>query len=136
MRPAIAAFGAAALLLTACRVGPNIETFEPARRAEGTQATLRLRVASQTFTRVGEVVAVRQVDLLLLTERGLERVPYEAMQSGEFADARPSRIQRAGQESDRRQIANYSRYPLGLTDSQLDALLRALGQDALIEVIR
>jgi hypothetical protein len=134
MRAAIAGIGVAVLLLTACRVGPNIETFEPARRAEGTQATLRLRVAGRAITRVGELVAVREVDFLLLTERGLERVPFEAMDSGEFADARPGRVQRAGREGDRRSIAHYSRYPLGLTDEQLRALVQALGQDALIEV--
>jgi hypothetical protein len=134
MRPAIASIGAAMLLLGACRVGPNIETFEPARRAEGTQATLRFQVDGRTFTRVGELIAVRGADFLILTERGVESVPHGLMESAEFEDARPGRIRRAGGDGDRRSIAHYSRYPLGLPDAQLGALLEALGQDALIEV--
>jgi len=135
MRPAMAAIGVAVLLLGACRVGPNIETFEPARRAEGTLATLRFQLERQTFTRTGELIAVRGADFLILTERGIESIPHDLMESAQFADARPGRIRRAGSDSDRRSIAHYSRYPLGLTDAQLGALLQALGQGALIEAV-
>ena len=136
MRATMTVIGVSVMLLAACRVGPRIETFEPATRAAGTQATLRFQIDRQTFTRSGELIAVRAEDFLILTERGIESVPHDVLDGAEFQDAKPGRIRGAGRDRDRRDIARYSRYPLGLTEAQLGALMQALGQAALIEVER
>jgi len=125
-----------ALVLVSCSVGPNIDTFEPARRATGTEGTVSVNAGGTAFSRVGELIAVRDTDFLLLTADGLERIPHEAVRSAEFSDARPRSIRRAGTESQRRDLARYSRYSFGLDGEQLSALLSALGQSELIEVGR
>jgi hypothetical protein len=123
------------LLLAACVVGPRIETYAPAGRANGTEATVVLQADGAVQTRTGELIAVRDTDFLVLTADGLERIPHEAMRSAEFSDASPDDIRRAGTSRQRSDLARYSRYPSGLNDQQLFSLLAALGQSELIEVV-
>jgi len=128
------AIAVAGLLLAACVVGPNIDTYGPANRVNGTQTTMRLLVGGQEVTHTGELIAVRSDDFLVLTEEGLERIPHELVQRADFASASPDDIRGAGTDRQRRSLARYSRYPQGLTQTQMDGLLAGFDQSALLEV--
>ena len=131
--PAVMAFAA---LAAGCSLGPNPTNLAPATSPMGTPASLVVGGGALGATEAGELIAVREADVLLLTNRGLVRVPREVILGAEFEEAMPSRIQGAGRPSDWERVAHYSRYPLGLEGSQLAGFLRALDQAELIEVQR
>jgi hypothetical protein len=128
--------GILGVALAACQIGPRVETYAPANRVGGTEANMTLQVDGVVQQLAGELIAVRDGDFLVLTPNGLERVPHEVMLVAEFSDASPDDLRLAGTERQRRDLARFSRYPMGLTDGQLGGLLAALGQSELMEVTR
>ena len=127
---------AACLLLGGCQVGPRLESYAPAQQVAGVQATMTIELPGQSAARSGELVAVRAEDFLVLTSDGLTRIPNDLVREGRFEDARPGRISGAGSDRQRRDLARFSRYPLGLSEAQLRNLLDAIGQPDLIEAGR
>jgi hypothetical protein len=120
-------------LMAACVVGPNVSSLEPAVGARGTEATVMVGEAPY----VGELVAVRDSDFILMLPAGLARIPYGAVRGATFTDTLGLRAIDIGPtQAEQRQLAQFSRYPFGLTDEQVDRLLEALGQDRLVEVSR
>ncbi len=145
------------LAITGCQFGPKIENFEQARRPEGITASIELRRGITEDGRVeGELLEVRDDGLLLNTreareggvvKRHLVFVPYTAMETvgveelnlrvlketrGTWTegDAAPT----WNPEQDREKLRLLSRFPQGLADPLLEALLAAEGQTA-VDVI-
>lgn len=123
--------GALAVLLTGCQFGfgPTPATFDPAQGPAGVRADLRLEGGVVS----GEVLEVRPDELLLLTDPPprLVRVPLRAIRLGQF-EQRRERIVRGQFPSpaEREAVRRLSRFPTGLPEDRLAALLDAYGQDA------
>ena len=121
------------VLMAACVVGPNVSSLEPAVGARGTEATVMVGDAAYA----GELVAVRDGDFILILSSGLARIPYGAVRGATFTDTLRLRSIAGGPtQAEQRQLAQFSRYPFGMTDEQVGRLLEALGQDGLVEVSR
>jgi hypothetical protein len=123
-----------AVLTSACSIGPNPTTLAPATGPEGTPAAFLFGEDGADLNVSGELIAVREDDVLLLMPSGLARLPNQLIQSATFGEALPRRITGAGSASQRASLAQYSRYPFGLEGDQLARLLQALDQSELIEL--
>ncbi len=125
------------VVLSACQVGPRLETFEPAHQPEGVLATLDLVDGLVRGDRIeGELLEVRDDGLLLNVAPASETPARDRRVT--FVDfSRIDRLriaQRPGWVSDldtakRDKLALLSRFPQGLSPELLDALLTAQEQD-------
>lgn len=133
MRYARTVSAAVPVLLAACFVGPNVGSLEPAVGARGTEATVTVGETPHT----GELVAVRDGDFIMLLPSGLARIPYGVVRGATFTDTlRPRAIYSGPTQTEQDQLAQFSRYPFGLTEEQVGRLLEALDQDRLVEISR
>ncbi len=122
--------------LTGCHVGPRPETFPPALGPEGVAARL---VTRSNRTLRGEVLVVQDTALILRGGDSLYVVPLAAIRQGTFpqvieAEIRKGEFVQWGTGRARLQLV--SRFPQGLSEDRLQALLAAYGQRALVEVPR
>ena len=128
MKPTTIAL-ACALLAAGCTLGPTIQEFEPAHRAAGAVATVRLARA----TIAGELLAVSDSGVLLLARDGITEVPFRLVRSG-IVQGMPNDFGMgdAPDSDTRRTMRNLSRFPQGLSPELLEKLLAAYRQQATI----
>lgn len=115
----------------ACRVGTNPVRSPAATSPRGMVVELRLRSGEEGIVS-GELLEVRDTALLLRTAGSIVLFPFDS-----FRDARsqpgPRRTRvRASDLADLRAWAPFARHPYGISEEQLDELLRIEGQDQLI----
>lgn len=120
------------LAVAGCQMGTRPSELVPATSPRGTEVELHLTDAGGRLT--GELVAVRENDLLLDTSRGFTAVRYAAFGRAEFEDA-PGVGRWRDAEGQRERLARYSRYPFGVSEELLRRLLAARDQEEL-RVIR
>jgi len=123
----------AAALLSGCPVGPNVESVGPAARPQGTALSVTYSQDARESIANGELVAVRESGLLVLAPEGLTLFNYTAISQANFTEVLGGDQLRGSppSEEERARVARFARYPFGITDTQLDLLLEALGQDRL-----
>lgn len=113
-----------------CRFGPSVEDFRPARSPEGIRARLDM---GQTSVR-GELLAVDNTGLYVLTGEGVVLAPYKEIVQGRFEPEAVS-VQLRGRTFPGSRKYNrlrlMSRFPQGLDDELLDRLLTANDQTEL-----
>jgi hypothetical protein len=116
-------------VLTGCQVGPRLEDVTPANSPRGTETSIELE--SPYVGRVeGELVAVRETDLIVLTSQGFTAVSYDVFRNAKFSNVKGVGRWRNTAEK-RAALARFSRYPFGLDEALLEALLEAHGQEGL-----
>lgn len=119
------------LALAGCSVGPRVEKFRPAQEPAGVETELRL--ANRTIA--GELLALENAGLLVLSERRVVRVPYRAIQRGSFGQLGLFMTKGVAPPADKRErLRLVSRFPQGLSEDLLRDLLAAYGQ-AEVEVV-
>jgi hypothetical protein len=120
-------------LLAACVLGPHVDEFPPARRPEGVD----INVSSPHGSLAGELLDVRDAGLLLLaapataTGKRVVLLPYGAIRAARFAKLGAGYELKDGQPptaATRERLQRVSRFPQGLSDAVLRALLDAYGQ--------
>ena len=128
MKPTTIAL-ACALLLAGCTLGPTIQEFEPAHRAAGAVATVRLARA----TIAGELLAVSDSGVFLLARDGITEIPFRAIRGG-IVRGMPNDFGMgdAPDPNTRRTMRNLSRFPQGLSPELMEKLLAAYRQQATI----
>jgi hypothetical protein len=127
--------GIAAAVLTAtaaCHSGPSVQRFAPAHEPGGAAISLQLRRAGVAWRITGELLAVRDSDLLVRDTAAFWRVPIRAIRSATVqakgGDVSIERGRIAAGSRDRLRLL--SRYPHGLSDELLARLLAAYGRDS------
>ena len=109
-----------------CRVG----TWDTDSLTSGRGAVVDLSLEEESVR--GELLVVEESGLLLLSNRGLTRTPWDAVRRLRSRDPR-SELFREGDPippTSLEEIRLRSRYPYGLTDEQLAALLAHEGLNA------
>lgn len=122
--------------LAGCHVGPRPKTFPPALGPEGVAARL---VTHSNRKLSGELLVVQDTALIVRGRDSLYFVPVAAIKQGTFHQLTEAAIRRGvfvRKEAGRAQLLLVSRFPQGLSDERLQALLAAYGQHALVEVPR
>jgi len=117
--------------LTACVIhtGPGPDDYPPAHTAAGLSATLVMATSRVD----GELLAVRDSALMILTRDRVVLVPFTTIDSGTFVDSRVTI--RHGQKpvwDDFESIRLLSRYPQGIPPEALRRILANKGQDDLV----
>ena len=130
------------LAVSACQVGPTVETFKPAHDPEGVRMTLELNKDLVPGDELeGELLEVR-VDGLLLNVAPAPGAESDARRVWSVSYSQVKRMkmaQRTGwvYEVDarkREKLTLLSRFPQGLSPELLEALLSSQNQDAIITV--
>ena len=118
---------AALSLSAACYTSPNPEVYAPALSPSGVHGALRLRSGAEA---VGELLEVREDAYVLLIGDRVTVVPYTTIASGTFEHQDwISFGSVASPNADTRQRLRWdSRFPFGMRDPALAALLRASKQ--------
>jgi len=119
--------------LAGCNVGPRPRTFPPAQGPEGVGARLVTRHRQLR----GEVLVVHDTALIVRGGDSLYFVPVAAITQGTFPQVFEAQIRRGAfvrKETGRERLRLVSRFPQGLSDDRVQALLAAYGQRALVEV--
>lgn len=113
-------------------VGPRPEAFEPAQTASG----IRAAIAVSSSSVQGELLEVREDGVVVLTSDRVVMVPYDAITSSAFANAK---VTVGGRQpplfEDRRKLQLLSRFPQGIPQVALDRLLASKSQTA-VAVVR
>jgi hypothetical protein len=120
------------MVTAACHTGPTVERFEPAQRPGGVAISLRLQRTGADWRITGELLAVRDSDLLVRDSTAFWRVPIRAIRRASVqAKGGDVSIEqgRIGVGS-RDRLRLLSRYPQGLSDELLAGLLAAYGRDS------
>ena len=117
---------AVAVVLTACAVGPKVKNFVPAQKPSGVETSLKLDGGGSV---TGELLAVEETALVILSGNNVTRVAYESIDSGTF----PQTAIRIGghqlpRADARERLRLLSRFPQGLTPTLLSSLLAAYRQ--------
>ena len=123
------------LSLAGCNVGPRPETFTLALLPEGVAA----RLVTRSDRRISGEVLVVQDTALIVRGDSLYRVPVAAIEQGTFHQITEAEIRRGAfvrKDAGRARLQLVSRFPQGLSEDRLLALLAAYGQRALVEVSR
>jgi hypothetical protein len=118
------------LAVVACQRGATVERFEPARGPAGAEVLVRLRRVPVRRI-VGELITVRDSDLLVLDSAAFWRIPLHAIAYAEV-EVRGAEVSiRQGRViGSRERLARLSRYPQGVPDDLLRRLLVAYGRDS------
>lgn len=132
MRPTL--FALIACLVIGCTHGLTTEKFIPARLPEGVFAA----ITTQTAQLSGELIALPDEGLVILDQKTLRLVPFNAIRTATFAQVDRIKLSegRPPDGAARKRLQLLSRYPQGLTPELLAALLRGYGQSALAGVDR
>lgn len=116
------AVGSCLLALAACMVGTHARNYGPARGPAGAMVNLRMVDKSRT---AGELLAVEDSALLLLSDSQLVRVPLSQVSSG----SAPKVSFDGRLRGDRRErLRLISRYPQGVSPGLEQQLRHAYGQ--------
>jgi hypothetical protein len=112
------------LLVAACYTSPKPEAYAPALSPAGVRGALRLRSGGNV---AGELLEVRDSAYVMLINSRVTIVPYSAIASGEFDHQDWMAFGSvASPNADTRQRLRWdSRFPFGIRDPALAALLRA-----------
>lgn len=113
-----------ALATTSCAVGQKTTNFAVAQQPAGVATTLEL---GRTVMR-GELLAVEDNALIVLSDQQITRVPYTSIRKATFAQTRVSIRDYVVTNADRDKLRLLSRYPQGLTPALLRSLLAAYRQ--------
>lgn len=121
------------IMLAGCRIGTSPGSFDPAQNPEG--VTTRLVTTTEKNIR-GELIAVRENGLVVLSGDELLFAPFDVIRQGRFSQRRSLKINdgNAPGAEEFIQIRMLSRFPQGLSEALLTRLLEAYGQDELITV--
>ena len=124
MNPSAPVIALALAGLSACHIGPSVETFAPANGPDGVDVLLTVRGRDVE----GELLEVRDTALLVLRNDRLLLVPVRAISIGRFGGF-GLRIMggRFIQDSHLR-LQDVSRFPAGVTPEILTRLLAAYSQ--------
>ena len=119
--------------LSGCHVGPRPESFLPAQHPEGVAA----RLVTRSRQVRGEVLVVQDTALIVRDGDSLYFVPVAVIGEGTFPNVREAEIRRGAfvrERDGRERLQLVSRFPQGLSDDRLQAVLAAYGQRALVVV--
>jgi hypothetical protein len=119
--------------LNGCHMGPRPESFPPAQRPEGIAA----RLVTRTRQVRGEVLVVQDTALIVRSGDSLYFVPVAVIREGTFPTLPEADIRRGAfvrKKDGRERLQLVSRFPQGLSDDRLQAVLAAYGQRALVVV--
>lgn len=120
------------LVLSGCMIGPSIHNARQARNPTGARSVLTLEM----HTVDGELIALRDEALVILSREELFLVPLGLIRSGRFSGSGTPRITSSRPpnviELDR--LRQSSRYPHGLSEEVQQRLLDEYGQDELTVV--
>jgi hypothetical protein len=110
------------LLATGCTVGTHARNYAPARGPAGAMVNLQLTDKSRS---TGELLAVENSALLLLSDNHLVRVPLSQVRRG---SAPKVSFNGSLRDDSRERLRLISRYPQGVSSTLEAELLRAYGQ--------
>ena len=118
---------AALVLSAACYTSPKPEVYAPALSPAGVRGVLRLRSGTDA---VGELLEVREDAYVLLINDRVTIVPYTTIASGTFEhqDWMSLGSVASPNAATRQRLRWDSRFPFGMRDPALAALLRASKQ--------
>lgn len=117
---------------TGCRVGHNPVASPAARSPHGVLVELRLRSGDDSLS--GELIEVRDQAIVVRAIGQIVLVPFSAVRSAR-SQSGPRRTRVRGSDAEHfKTWAPFARYPYGLTEAQLDELLRLEGQSTLVVV--
>ena len=116
------------MLLAGCSVGTTVKNYAPAKGPAGAQVRLELKGPRQL---AGELLAVEDSSLLVLSAGQFIRVPLRLIQSG--TAPKLSFIGADLKREDRERLRLISRYPQGVSAELESRLLKAYGQTAVQE---
>jgi hypothetical protein len=118
---------AALALSAACYTSPEPAVYAPALSANGVHGVLRLRSGADA---VGELLEVREDSYVLLIKDRVTIVPYATIASGTFEhqDWMSFGSVALPNAETRQRLRWDSRFPFGMRDTALAALLRASKQ--------
>jgi len=119
--------------LSGCHVGPRPESFLPAQHPEGVAA----RLVTRSLEVRGEVLVVQDTALIVRDGDSLYFIPVAVIREGTFPAMREAEIRRGAfvrKRDGRERLQLVSRFPQGLSDDRLQAVLAAYGQRALVVV--
>jgi hypothetical protein len=115
--------------LLGCPVGPSVGKYPPAHTPFGAQATLT--VGRNTL--IAELLDVRDSALVVLHERQIMLVPYNAIRKGTFAGLSVKiTAEHPPTAEDRESLRVVSRFPQGMTLGLERRLLAAYGQNSIV----
>ncbi len=120
--------------LYGCHVGTRPESFPPAQRPEGVAA--RIVIRNHPPLR-GEVLVVQDTALIVRGGDSLYFVPVAIIKEATFPKVLEAEIRRGAfvrKRDGRERLQLVSRFPQGLSDDRLQAVLAAYGQRALVVV--
>jgi len=120
------------LLPSGCMIGPSIHSARQARNPTGVRSVLTL--AKHTID--GELIALEDDAVVILSREELFLVPFRLMQSGRFSGSGTPRVT-SGRRPDKdglERLRQFSRYPHGLSEEVLQRLLDEYDQDELTVV--
>jgi hypothetical protein len=134
--PVVLALIVTTLAATGCSMGPKVDHFAPAHQAAGAQVRLKLGRGVTPAAITGELLAVGDSDLLVLDTAQVWRVPLRLVSRGTVPERGSDVAIERGRLGDRgrSRLRLLSRYPQGLADERLSALLRAYGRDSVVAV--
>ena len=121
------------LLLAGCIVGPRISRLDFVRTGQGIQAAVTARTDSALGLRLaGELLAVEPGGLLLLTDRNaIVRIGYGDIDSTTFSSLKRLNWTGGAPPADvASEIRLLSRFPQGVSEELMAALLETHGQDS------
>jgi hypothetical protein len=119
----VSLYVALALASTSCAVGYKTANFAVAHQPAGVATTLDLGTVMR-----GELLAVEDNALIVLSEQQITRVPYTTIRKATFAQTGISIRDFAVSTAERDKLRLLSRYPQGLTPALLQSLLAAYRQ--------
>jgi hypothetical protein len=119
----------AAAAVVGCSVGPRPETYRPAIDPTGTTCSIRVQGSGQLL--VGELLAARSADAVLVVNHKLWVIPYQRIRASNCEHAGPIPFEDGRLiETLAADIRLKARYPQGINDDLLARLLAAYGQSA------
>lgn len=120
------------LLPSGCTVGPSIHSARQAHNPTGVNSEIRYG----EHIRGGELIAVREEGIVILSRGNLSVVPFKVIQSARFSGRGAPRLShgRRPDEDGLERLRQLSRYPHGLSNEVLQRLLDEFDQDELTVV--
>lgn len=132
-RAAVLGAGCAALLSSACRVGQNPALSPAATSPRGIAVELEWNVRSRPRDSEGELLGADQRGVYVLHPSNLVLYPFGSPVVLRPEDRPPEALDLvSANEAEVREFAHYARYPFGLDEGVLRAVLDAIGQDSVV----
>ena len=122
---------AMSLILGACTFGQSADNFHAAYRPTGIDSSIRLSDSAVELD--GELLAVQDTAILVLSDDEVTLIPYRAIDRATFHQLGNPQVEDGRRPASwiRERLRLVSRFPQGVDSDLLDRLLAAYGQSEL-----